>query len=152
MVGGRPVVHSAGFFCGKIPLLCYLPTMIHLTKGNTETIYATLSEKQTLTSPNYLMRFLSRTSKDEVSFVLLNASDTSLYKNRYNKFAIKVDKYFSRKESGEWTYFIYEQASASNDDYTESGSLLETGIMRLSESTTFSYTQYASDNTYITRQ
>lgn len=152
MVGGRPVVYSAGFFCGKIPALCYLPTMIHLTKGNTETIYLTLEEKRTLTAPNYLLHFVNRTSKDEVAFVLLNALDTSLFKNRYNKFSIKVDKYFSRRESGEWSYFIYEQASISNDDPAESGSLLEQGVMRLSESSAYTYTQYEAENTYITRQ
>lgn len=125
--------------------------MIQLTQGATEFIYLTLTEKQTLTSPNYLFRFVNRTTRDEVAFVLLNAADVSVYKDRYNKFSIKVPKYFSLGMTGEYLYFVYEQSSAYNVDYTKATGLLEEGIMKLSPSTTFEYTQHEVDNTYITR-
>lgn len=125
--------------------------MIHLTKGETNTVILTLTEKQTLTSPNYLFRFTNRTTGAEVVFVKTNASDTSAYKYRFNQFSIITSGFFSNQPSGEWLYYIYEQASATNRDYTKATGLLEQGIMRLNESESFAYTQHEPDNTYITR-
>ena len=125
--------------------------MIHLTKGETNTMILTLTEKQTLTSPNYLFRFTNRTTYAEAVFVKTNASDTSEYKYRFNQFSINTSQYFSNQSSGEWLYFIYEQASATNKDYTKATGLLEQGIMRLNESAVFEYTQHEPENTYITR-
>jgi len=139
------------FFLGKSQGITYLVTMIQLTQEATEFIYLTLTEKQTLASPNYLFRFVNRTTRDEVTFVLLFALDVSVYKDRYNKFSIKVPKYFGLGYVGEWLYYVYEQSSAYNVDYTQATGLLEEGIMKLSPSTTFEYTQYEVDNTYITR-
>ena len=125
--------------------------MIHLTKGETNTVILTLTEKQTLTSPNYLFRFTNRTTGAEVVFVKTNASDSSAYKYRFNQFSIITSGFFSNQPSGEWLYYIYEQASATNRDYTKATGLLEQGIMRLNESESFAYTQHEPENTYITR-
>lgn len=123
--------------------------MIHLTKDSTQFIYLTLTEKQTLTSPNYLFRFVNRETRAEVTFVLLFAADTSLFKNRYNKFSIDVNKYFGWADAGEWLYYIYEQTSQYNKDYTEANGLLEEGLMRLNNNSTFTYVEHSVDNTYI---
>jgi hypothetical protein len=56
--------------------------MIHLTKGETNTIVMTLTEKQLLTNPNYLFVFTNRSSNNVIKFVVLNASDISQYKDR----------------------------------------------------------------------
>lgn len=125
--------------------------MIHLTKGETNTVILTLTEKQTLTSPNYLFRFTNRTTGSEVVFVKTNASDSSAYKYRFNQFSIITSGYFSNQPSGEWLYYIYEQASATNRDHTKATGLLEEGIMRLNDSESFTYTQHEPENTYITR-
>lgn len=125
--------------------------MIHLTKGNTETVIFTLKEKQTLTTPNYLFVFENRSTKSVVKFVKLTADNTSTYKDRFDKFSIKVNNYFSREDSGEWLYYIYEQASATNINPESATGLLEEGIMRLNESADYSFTEYETDNTYITR-
>lgn len=125
--------------------------MIQLKQGETQNIVLTLTEKQTLTAPNYLFRFVNRTTRDEVVFVLLNAADASIFKDRYNQFSIKVDKYFDDNGIGEWQYFVYEQASAYNTDYTKATGLLEEGIMKLSPAEVFEYTTHQVDNTYITR-
>ena len=111
----------------------------------------TLTEKQTLTSPNYLFRFTNRTTGAEVTFVKTNASDSSAFKYRFNEFSIITSGQFSNQPSGEWLYYVYEQASATNRDYTKATGLLEEGIMRLNESTVFEYTQHEPENTYITR-
>ena len=125
--------------------------MIYLTKDSTSDIILTLKEKQTLATPNYLFRFVHRSTNVEVKFVLLNAADISAYKDRFNEFQIVVNTYFSNKESGEWEYFIYEQTSNSNVNPDDATGILEVGIMRLNESSTFSFTKYQTSNTFITR-
>ena len=124
--------------------------MIQLTKGQTQFIYLTLTEKQTISSPNYLFTFKNRSTNTEVKFVLLNNADTSLYKDRYNKFSIKVDKYFSGKPRGQWNYNVYQQTSASNIDPTGL-TLLESGIMWLNDEEEI-FTEYQTKDTYKIRQ
>ena len=124
--------------------------MIQLTKGQTQFVYLTLTEKQTIASPNYLFTFKNRSTNTEVKFVLLYAADVSLFKERYNKFSIKVDKYFSSKPRGQWTYSIYEQTSTSNTDVTGL-TLLESGIMWLNDAEEI-FTEYQTKDTYKIRQ
>lgn len=124
--------------------------MIHLTKTETNTIILTLTEKQLLTSPNYLFVFTNRSTNLEVKFVKLFASDTSLYKDRYNEFSIVTNTHFASQLEGQYTYEIYEQASTSNTN--PSGlNKLETGIMWLS-GTTLTYNQFTTTDTYTIRQ
>ena len=124
--------------------------MIHLTKSQTNTIVLTLTEKQLLTTPNYLFVFTNRSSNVVVSFVKLYATDTSLYKDRYNEFSIVTNTNFSSALEGQYTYEIYEQASTSNTN--PSGlNKLETGIMWLL-GTTISFTEYTTTDTYTIRQ
>lgn len=105
--------------------------MIYLTKGATSQIILTLKEKQTLSAPNYLFYFKGRGSNKEVKFVVLNASDTSSYKDRFNQFSIVTNTYFSNYQDSEWDYKIYEQTSTSNLNPALATGLIETGIMRL---------------------
>ncbi len=108
--------------------------MLVLNKGVTSTIVVTLTEKQLLTTPNYLFVFTGRTTNTTVKFVLLNNADLSQYKDRYNKFSI-AHTLFTTAKVQDYIYNIYEQASNSNLDPTGLN-LLETGIMRLQQSTT----------------
>lgn len=124
--------------------------MIQLTKGVTQYIYLTLTEKETLTDPNYLFVFKNRSTNNEVKFVLLNAADVSQYKDRYNKFSLKVDKYFSSKPRGHYTYSVYEQTSSANQDTTGLNEL-ESGIMWLNEAENV-YTEYQTNDTFKVRQ
>jgi hypothetical protein len=125
--------------------------MIYLRKGHTDDVIVTLKEKQTLSAPNYLFYFKQRSSNDVVKFVLLNAADTSQYKDRYNKFSINGVTYFSNELAGEWEYMIYEQTSTTNLDPALATTLLETGIMRLSDTDSFNFTEYSTNNTFIVR-
>jgi hypothetical protein len=124
--------------------------MIQLTKGVTQFIYITLTEKQTLSTPNYLFVFKNRSTNNEVKFVLLNAADLSLFKERYNKFSIKTDKYFSSKPRGQYSYSVYEQTSTSNTD-TAGLNKLESGIMWLNDAENV-YTEYQTNDTFKVRQ
>lgn len=125
--------------------------MIYLTKGATSQIILTLKEKQTLSAPNYLFVFTHRGSNIEVKFVLLNNQDTSAFKDRFNQFSIVTNTYFGSQDSGEWEYQIYEQTSTTNTNPANATGLVETGIMRLSESTSFTYTKHQPNNTFIVR-
>ena len=65
--------------------------MIHLIKGQVNKIILTLSEKATLTSPNWLFYFKSRNTNETVAFVILNSADLSTYQEI---FAYHLRKYF----------------------------------------------------------
>lgn len=126
--------------------------MIHLQKGQTNKIVLTLSEKATLTNPNFLFVFKSRNSNEIVKFVVLGSSDLSTYKERFNSFNIVTNTYFATKLTGEWSYTIYEQASSSNTDPTLATGIVEQGQMNLKEATDFNFTSYNNaPNTYKVR-
>ena len=124
--------------------------MIRLTKGQTENIILTLTEKQLLTSPNYLFIFENRSTNTEIKFVRLNNTDISAYKARYNEFSIVVNSFFNTALNGQYTYSIYEQASTTNLNPTGLN-LLESGIMEL-EGTTIAFTEYETTSTFTIRQ
>jgi hypothetical protein len=124
--------------------------MIRLTKGATQNIILTLTEKQLLTNPNYLFVFTNRSANTEVKFVRLNNTDISQYKDRYNEFSIVTNTNFSTALNGQYNYDIYEQTSTSN--LNPAGlNLLESGIMEL-VGTPFNFTEYTTTDTYKIRQ
>jgi len=124
--------------------------VIRLTKGQTQNIILTLTEKQLLTSPNYLFIFENRSTNTDIKFVKLNNTDISAYKERYNEFSIVVNTYFNTALNGQYTYTIYEQTSTTNKN-TTGLNLLESGIMELS-GTTISFTEYETTSTFTIRQ
>jgi hypothetical protein len=124
--------------------------VIRLIKGQTQNIILTLTEKQLLTSPNYLFIFENRSTNTEIKFVRLNNTDISAYKERYNEFSIVVNTYFNTSLNGQYTYTIYEQTSTTNTDPTGLN-LIESGIMEL-EGTTISFTEYETTSTFTIRQ
>jgi hypothetical protein len=126
--------------------------MLHLTKGQTENIVLTLTEKATLTNPNWLFIFKSRVTNETISFVILGSADISTYKERFNSFNIVVHTYFNNKTSGEYTYSIYEQTSSSNTNPALATGLVEVGQMNLKDATDFNFTSYTNTtNTYKVR-
>lgn len=109
-----------------------------------------MTEKQLLTSPNYLFIFENRSTNTEIKFVRLNNTDISAYKERYNEFTIVVNSFFNTALNGQYTYTIYEQTSTTNTNPTDLN-LLESGIMEL-EGTTISFTEYETTSTFTIRQ
>lgn len=109
-----------------------------------------MTEKQLLTSPNYLFIFENRSTNTEIKFVMLNNTDISAYKERYNEFTIVVNSFFNTALNGQYTYTIYEQTSTTNTNPTDLN-LLESGIMEL-EGTTISFTEYETTSTFTIRQ
>lgn len=109
-----------------------------------------MTEKQLLTNPNYLFVFKNRSANTQIKFVKLNATDVSLYKDRYNEFSIVTNTNFGSSLNGQYVYQVYEQASTSNTNPTGLN-LLETGIMEL-VGTPFEFTEYSTTDTYTIRQ
>jgi hypothetical protein len=122
-----------------------------LTISATQSVYLTLKEKQTLSSPNYLFIFTQRTTNDVITFVKLNNTDISAHKERYNEFSLVTNSHFTLE--GEYHYAIYEQTSTSNVNPLNATTLLETGIARVipASANEFEYIGHESENNYITR-
>ncbi len=124
--------------------------MIRLTKGDTQNIILTLTEKQLLTNPNYLFVFTNRSANTEIKFVLLNNADVSQYKSRYNEFSIVTNTNFGTALNGQYDYEIYEQTSTTNTN-PAGLNMVESGIMEL-VGTGLSYNEYSTTDTYTIRQ
>ena len=124
--------------------------MMRLTKGQTQNIILTLTEKELLTNPNYLFVFTNRSANTEIKFVKLNNTDVSLYKDRYNEFSIVTNTNFATALNGQYDYEIYEQASTTNTNPVGLN-MLESGIMELI-GTAMSFTEYSTTDTYKIRQ
>lgn len=96
--------------------------MLRITRATTNTLYVTCQEKQLLTSPYYLWKFVNPVTKDTRYCI---SSDTSGYPARYQQLTVvetttptvstnqvKLDT------TGTWEYYIYEQSSSTNIDPT----------------------------------
>lgn len=119
--------------------------MLHLTQGLTQDVYLTLTERQTLTAPNYLFVFTHATTKVATAFVLLNNQDISPWPERYNQFAINSS---DLPKIGQYAYAVYEQVSASNTDPANAGRLLEQGLADMAPATPDTPAAYNTNNTF----
>jgi hypothetical protein len=105
--------------------------MIWIIQGQANIIAVTLTEKCTLTQPNFLFRLVNDETNIEYTFI---AADTSEYVERYNKFTItetadpdNLNGEVELPATGFYHYYIYEQESDTNLDYTLSATLVEIG-------------------------
>ena len=120
-----------------------------ITKGTNNTVTFTLDERRTLSSPYYLVRMQSRSSRGVKRFIL--ASDSSSSQGRYNQFTVTETSGTEILTSGTvtlspvgfWDYAVYEQSSASNLNEVLATTLLEEGLMvvRSTETTNIHYSQ-----------
>jgi hypothetical protein len=114
--------------------------MINLTKGLTQTIYFTGTEKATIANPFFLFVFIHRVTLDVVKLMATNQSITG----RYDKFAFTVNNFFNLKEEGFYSYKIYQKVLVT--DFTVAGVVVEEGFMYLNPSTAFEPTKYEEQN------
>jgi hypothetical protein len=92
--------------------------MIRLNLGS-NVVVLTLSEKITISSPNFLFEFIN--NQTQIKYYCIS-SDLSLYPERYNKFTIVVKTTTPSPLVGEiqiplgdeYTYNVYEQVSSTN--------------------------------------
>jgi hypothetical protein len=95
----------------------------------------TLTERTTLTNPDYYFVFTHVATKDVVTMTL---SDESLFPLRYNSFTIDATQF----QLGEWHYKVFEQ--------DETGVLLEQGKLIIDPAEAFGFTKFDTTNSYKT--
>lgn len=105
-----------------------------IARGQSNSMVVTLQEKQTLTNPYWLVRFVNESSLVENSCI---SPDTSSYTSRYNKLTVRESTSEDRVNGtlylpeGIYTYYVYEQASSSNLDFRNAGTMCEVGQVRV---------------------
>ena len=100
--------------------------MLTLTKGETKYWYLTLTEKTTISNPKYLFSLKHRQTNTEYNFLL---TDSSTFKERYNKFQINEDTYDFYE--GEYYYCVYAQTSTTNTNPLLANEVVEIGIAKI---------------------
>lgn len=96
--------------------------MIPITRSATGYIYVTTREKELLTSPYYLIKFVSVSTKDERYCWV---TDSSSYPDRYQRFNINETAVPTSgtnqvllDTTGIWDYYIYEYTGTAPSDET----------------------------------
>jgi hypothetical protein len=110
--------------------------MIQITKGTTNNVALTLTEKCTLTSPYYLFVFQSDETRNLYKFI---AADTSTHPDRYNLFAIVETDSSPDPLAGEielpivgfYKYKVYEQTSSTNLNPALATGIVEVGKVQV---------------------
>lgn len=110
--------------------------MLLINKNANNTLILTLTEKVTISNPTFLFRFTSDVTRETVVFI---ASNLSNYTDRYDEFLITETSGVTNFSSGVinlsptgfWKYEVFEQASTTNLNPAQTGSLLETGKIKV---------------------
>lgn len=104
--------------------------MLQITRNATTRVAVTLYEKQTLTNPYWLWRFVNDATNAEYTAVIDEVANN--YKQRSNLFDI-VEGGLSALvlPSGIYTYYVYEQTDFRNTDYTLADNRCEVGQMKV---------------------
>jgi hypothetical protein len=127
--------------------------MIWIIQGEANIIAVTLTEKCTLENPEFLFRLVNDETHKEYTFI---AEDTSGYIARYNRFTITetadpdlLNGEVYLPDTGFYHYYIYEQSSSTNLDYTLAVGLVETGKCRVpgGSADIVSYVPASAENT-----
>lgn len=110
--------------------------MLYITRNSTTRVAVTLYEKQTLTSPYWLWRFVSDTTNVELTAVIAEVSNN--YKQRSNLFDITEGTTVTLSE-GIYTYYIYEQSNNTNTDYRLATTCCEIGQIKVDGDGAYQY-------------
>ena len=121
--------------------------MILLNKGASNTIALSLKEKETLSSPYYLWRFISEGLATEVSVVMAFTSQSE----RCEEWTF-IEGTTATLPSGISEYRIYEQSDPANTNWLSAGTLLETGLAKVHGTPTDSYVPQSYSETFSTPQ
>lgn len=104
--------------------------MIKINKSSGNEVVLTLSEKTTITNPNYLFEFTNDATKEVKTFI---AVDYSNNKERFNIFDIietSTENLLTGRvhlSVGAWKYRIFEQSSSTNLIVSNATNLVENG-------------------------
>lgn len=123
--------------------------MVRINNTGITLLYFTLTEKETLSDPVFLFEFIHQITLKK-SYCI--APDISMYKDRFNQFAINntVDPADPLQGDvditapGTYAYTIYEQVSTTNLNPELTVSAVETGIAKV-EYATVSHEYYDNE-------
>jgi hypothetical protein len=109
--------------------------MITITRGTTNQIILTLTEKVSISNPVFLFEFTNDQTRQAYCFI---AADVSLFTYRYNAFQVTettspnlLSSQVSLSSPGDYHYAVYQQSSVTNLDPNQTLGLLETGKLRV---------------------
>lgn len=119
--------------------------MLQITKGQSNTLITTCYEKQTLTSPYYLWRFISEGLATECVVIMTYTAQSE----RFEKWTF-IEGTTATLPSGVSEYRIYEQASSTNTNYLSATTLLETGLAYVHGTATETYSLPSYTETFAT--
>jgi len=121
--------------------------MIIYTKGIQSETIVTLTESTTIENPYYLFLFTNVATKVIIKKIVNSADDTSEFPERANIYNFNTITLFSTAQPGQYSYYVYEQASSSNLDPTGLN-LVECGKMNLLPATNLTQNGYEPETTY----
>jgi hypothetical protein len=106
--------------------------MININKNSQNVVVLTLTEKTTLTNPNYLFSFENGNTREVTNFI---STDLSQFKSRYNEFLISetgttfvnLTASTINIKPGMYSYTIYQQTSPTNLNVSAATSVVEVG-------------------------
>lgn len=134
-------------------------SQIKLKKGETtENVVLTLTEKTTITNPNYLFEFTNDSTKQSNTCICADLSAAGAARERANIFNITegVDDRLNSSlvlfNAGRYHYTIREQESSTNLDPDLSGDIVERGIMLLADFETSQYIEHEINVTYTVHE
>lgn len=121
--------------------------MVHITRGQINTVYFTLTESKTTTAPFFLLVLTNDMTKEVVKFyptILANTQRVTPL-----KFTEPTDA--SLSPEGFWTYEVYESTDNTVKDLTDAAilGLLEKGkaFVKDDNVTEVSYTEHTNETT-----
>ncbi len=105
---------------------CTFVSMVIISKGASNTLIVTVTEKVTINNPFFLIHFKDMITSQQTSFIITN---TSTHTERYDEFTF-VEGSNSAKtlNIGEYVYTIYAQTSNSNTNIANADEEVERGI------------------------
>jgi hypothetical protein len=124
-----------------------------LNQSTANTVVLAFQENVSLVAPHFLFVLTNDFTSNDVRFI---AADVSPSKDRYNEFAItettdpealnQLTGIVAVRPAGWWHYKIYQQASSTNLDPSLTGSLVDSGRVKVvgTNDTVYVYTQTAT--------
>lgn len=130
--------------------------MIRIVKNTTNTVVLTLKEKQTLENPYWIFRIWNDLERE---YKIFRAIDTSLYTDRYNRFAItdSASEILSAgvvnfDPAGFWHYEVWE-SEVSTLSVTTAYAMVESGKIKVEGTSNYTFVEHTPNNTtWITHE
>ena len=129
--------------------------MIYINKTSYNNVYVTLTEKTTITNPNYLLKLVSNDNlQEKVVRMEANQSNNTM---RYDLFTL-IENPLDDLEFGQvnlvagmtYDYSFYQTSSVSGNTITSQDKIVETGVLKVRSTGSTINSVYTNTNTIKT--